>query len=129
MRKALLFAVAAAGLIGTVEAENSPFGYNLSTYDICAGLLLSVAWNLEAAGDNKLSKHYQIGADIHGSTAVVERNIMNDPTNTHERMLATAHAFANVLNTEDTNDLVRKCDAMIPVLKEVNQSWDGIGQQ
>jgi hypothetical protein len=129
MRKALLIAVAAGGLSGTVEAENSSFGYNLSTYDTCAGLLLSVAWKLEATGENKLSKHYQISADTHGDTAAVERNVMNDPTDTHERMLITAHAFANVLNTENIDDIVRKCDAMVPVLKEINQAWDEIGQQ
>ena len=129
MRKALLVAVAAVGLSGPVEAENSPFGYNLSTYDTCAGLLLSVAWKLEAAGKNKFSKHYQISADTHGNTAAVERNVMNDPTDTHERMLITAHVFANVLNTENINDIVRKCDAMVPVLKEINQARDEIEQQ
>ena len=129
MRKALLVAAAAVGLSGAVEAENNPFGYNLGTYDTCAGLLLSVAWKLEAAGEIESSNHYKNGADTHGNTAVVERNLMNDPTDTHERILITAHAFANVLNTENTNDVVRKCDAMVPVLKEVNSAWDEMGQQ
>ncbi len=114
MRKALLVAAAVIGLSGPVEAESSNFGYNLSTYDTCAGLLLSVSWRLEAVGENELSKHYKNGADTHGITAVAERHTMNDPTDTYEHMLITAHAFANVLNTEGTNDVVRKCDAMVP---------------
>ncbi len=122
MRKALLVAAAAIGMIGPVEAENRDFGYKLSTYDMCAGLLLSVAWRLEAVGESELSQHYQNGADTHSITAVAERHIMDDPTVTRERMLISAHAFANVLNTEATKDLARKCDAMVPVLKEVNHA-------
>ena len=129
MRKALLVAAAVVGVSGAVEAENSPFGYNLSTYDTCAGLLLSVSWKLEEAGKNKLSKHYKISADIHGNTAEVERNIVNDPIDSRERMLMMAHAFTNVLNTGNTNDVIRQCDAMVPVLKEVNHAWDKIGQE
>ncbi len=128
MRKALLVAAAVIGLSGPVEAESSNFGYNLRTYDTCAGLLLSVSWRLEAVGENELSKHYKNGADAHGITAVAERHIMNDPTDTYEHMLITAHAFANVLNTEGTNDVVRKCDAMVPVLKEVNRAWGAYGK-
>ena len=114
---------------GAVEAENSPFEYNLSTYDTCAGLLLSVAWKLEAAGENKLSKHYQTSADTHGNTAEVERDIVKDPINSRARMLMTAHAFTNVLKTGFTNDAVRQCDAMVPVLKEVNRAWEEIRQE
>ena len=44
-------------------------------------------------------------------------------------MFMTAHAFTNVLNTGNINDVVRQCDAMVPVLKEVNHVWDEIGQQ
>ncbi len=122
MRKALLVAAAAIGMIGPVEAENRDIGYKLSTYDMCAGLLLSVAWRLEAVGESELSQHYQNGADTHSITAVAERHIMDDPTDTRERMLISAHAFANVLNIEATKDLARKCDAMVPVLKEVNHA-------
>ena len=129
MRKALLVAAAAVGVSGAVEAQNSPFGYNLSTYDTCAGLLLSVAWKLEATGKNKLAEHYKISADTHGNTAEVERKITNDQIDSSARMFMTAHAFINVLNTGNINDVVRQCDAMVPVLKEVNHVWDEIGQE
>ena len=129
MNRVLLVAGVVVGLSGTVEAENNPLEYNLPSYDICAGLLLSVAWKFEAAGNIELSNHYQTGADTHGTSAAVERHILNDPTDTHDRMLATAHAFANLLDTEETTKTVRQCDAMVPILQEVNRAWDEVELQ